>query len=62
VYRSLDVAKGFVHNLNLKTYGEWFSYCQSGKKPDDIPYHPERFYAAKGWINWADWLGKAEKE
>ena len=42
--------QGF-HNVR-----EWEIYCKSGKKPDDIPSSPSKFYA-KEWKSWGDWLG-----
>ena len=51
-------AKAFVHSLKLISKFEWYQYCKSGKKPDDIPADPVNVYKNKGWINWADWLGK----
>jgi len=56
-YRSFEEARAFVHNLKLKSAKEWIEYCQSGKKPDDIPSKPEKTYKNKGWTNWYDWLG-----
>ena len=38
---------------------DWEFYCRSGKKPNNIPSHPEVYYAqTKEWTNWYDWLGK----
>jgi hypothetical protein len=33
------------------------SNCKSGKKPDDVPGAPQKFYANDGWSGWGDWLG-----
>jgi hypothetical protein len=41
---------------NLKSAGEWNTYCKSGKKPQDIPFNPNKVYRQK-WISWGDWLG-----
>ena len=30
-------ARGFVRKLRLKKYKDWYIYCRSGKKPQDIP-------------------------
>lgn len=35
---------------------EWRQYCKSGKKPQDIPYHPEGAYRQE-WKGYLDWLG-----
>ena len=56
-FRIFSDTKIFVHSLNLKSLGEWWEYCKSGNKPDDIPSTPHEQYKDKGWINWGDWLG-----
>jgi len=56
-YRSFEDAKKFVHTLGIKGQREWTTYCKSGNKPEDIPYHPDRPYKNQGWINYGDWLG-----
>ncbi len=57
VYRPFNEAREFVHSLNLKDRKEWQQYCKSGKKPNDIPFNPERAYKNKGWKGVGDWLG-----
>lgn len=49
-------ARKFVRNLKLKNQVEWNQYLKSGKKPDYIPYKPDRAYHGE-WINLGDWLG-----
>jgi hypothetical protein len=56
-WRSFEEARAFARSLKLKGQKEWSTYCQSGKKPNDIPTAADRIYAGAGWINWADWLG-----
>ena len=56
-YRSFKKARSFVHSLGFKSLAEWSAYCQSGKKPADLPVHPERAYARDGWVSVGDWLG-----
>jgi hypothetical protein len=55
-YRSFELAREFVHKLGLKSKEDWFDYCKSGKKPEDIPQKPARTYKNE-WKWWADWLG-----
>jgi Integrase repeat unit len=50
-------ARAFARSLSLESVPEWFAYTRSGKKPPDIPSHPERIYAKDGWAGWGDWLG-----
>jgi hypothetical protein len=52
-----------VEVLALDDRLEWTEYCKGqlrnrGKKPRDIPAGPSKAYAEKGWVSWADWLGK----
>ena len=54
--RPFTEARAFVRNLNLKSGAEWRDYCHSGRRPADIPYHPERCYQSE-WISMGDWLG-----
>ena len=56
-YRSFEEARVFVRGLGLKTGTQWRDYCDSGKKPDDIPSNAHRTYADEGWAGMGDWLG-----
>ncbi len=56
-YRSFKKARVFVRRLGLKSDAEWRTYCESGKKPDDIPAKPGNSYANEGWAGMGDWLG-----
>lgn len=57
-YRDFFEAREFVRSLKFKNIEQWTDYCKSGKKPIDIPSYPDKPYKNKGWINWADWMGK----
>jgi hypothetical protein len=56
VYRSFEKAREFARSLNLKGQKEWYDYCKSGSKPDDIPQKPLRTYKNE-WKSTDDWLG-----
>ena len=56
-YRSLKETRYFVRKFKLKNVKEWFEYCKSGEKPDDIPYNVQTTYKNKGWTTWGDFLG-----
>ena len=56
-WRPFSEAQVFVQKLRLKSADDWRAYSQSGKKPDDIPAHPNRIYFDVGWSSWNDWLG-----
>jgi hypothetical protein len=60
-YRPFTKARAFVRSLGLKSSDEWRAYCQSGKKPNDIPAAPHNCYANDGWAGMADWLGSDRK-
>ena len=57
VYRPFNEARNFARSLNLKTSKEWFAYCKTGNKPEDIPTAPNSTYRGKGWAGMGDWLG-----
>src|SRR6266540_3796538 len=54
--RPFKKARAFVRKLGLADKNEWFAYCKSGKKPDDIPTNVYVAYRAD-WISMSDWLG-----
>ena len=56
-YRSFTKARAFVCGLGLKSTTEWYDYCNSGKKPNDIPSNPNSTYKEAGWSGMGDWLG-----
>jgi len=56
-FKPFEEARDFVHKLKLKTLKEWFDYCKSGLKPEDIPTAPNQTYKQDGWKSWGDWLG-----
>jgi 3-mercaptopyruvate sulfurtransferase SseA len=56
-HRPFKKAGAFVRSLGLKSVAEWKVYCQSGKKPEDIPANPHQTYANDGWAGWGEWLG-----
>jgi hypothetical protein len=44
VHTSFEDARDIVHQLGLKNRQQWYQYCKSGKKPINIPTHPDRTY------------------
>jgi hypothetical protein len=56
-WRPFDEAKAFAMRLGFKSRVEWYEYCASGKKPNDIPANPNSVYARAGWSSWFNWLG-----
>jgi hypothetical protein len=57
-HRPFEEAREFVRALELRKQSEWNNYLRSGKRPKDIPAHPERVYASQ-WIGLGDWLGSS---
>ena len=57
-YRTFEDARRFIHRLKLRKVDDWYAYCKSGKKPDDIPSDPRPRRIFKGkFEGWQDWLG-----
>lgn len=56
-YMPFEKARSFVRSLRLRNIKEWFRFCDSGKRPKDIPYNPDRAYKNSGWVSYPDWLG-----
>ena len=55
-FRPFSEAREYVRKLGLKSQTQWREYCNSGKKPEDIPSYPEAAYDNE-WIGYGDWLG-----
>jgi hypothetical protein len=55
-FRDFESAREFARLLNLKGTKEWFEYCKSGNKPNDIPSYPNQVYK-KDFKGYGDWLG-----
>ena len=55
-YRDFESAREFARSLKLKNQKEWYEYCKSGNKPEDISTLVPRTYKNE-WISWGDWLG-----
>jgi superfamily II DNA or RNA helicase len=54
-WRKFEDARAFARSLKLKSAPEWWEYCQSGKRPNDIPSNPKLIY--DDWSGYGDWLG-----
>jgi superfamily II DNA or RNA helicase len=55
--RPFEEARAFARTLGFKSIAKWRAYCDSGKKPNDIPKSADTVYADAGWTGWGDWLG-----
>lgn len=56
-YVDYETAKLIVRKFNIKSQNEWFDFCKSGKKPNNIPVSVMNVYQNKGWTNWGEFLG-----
>ena len=46
-YLEFNEAKKIIRELGLKNQQDWYDYCNSGKKPDNIPTAPWHVYSKK---------------
>ena len=61
-FRSFEDARAYVRTLGLKSNEKWREWSKSGKRPHDIPSHPDVTYASSGWISYPDFLGYADSQ
>ena len=43
--------------MKMKGQKEWYAYCTTSKKPEDIPTNPHQSYKNKGWTSYSDFFG-----
>ena len=55
-FLSFEVAREYARNLKISGKQNWFDWCKTELKPEDIPANPIRIYGNE-WISWGDWLG-----
>ena len=53
-WRPFEEARAFAMSLGLKTSKDWWKFVTSGRKPPDIPSHPDIAYAGKGFTTLGD--------
>lgn len=56
-FLNFQEAKKYAISLNLSSAKQWREFCNSGKKPNNIPVNPDTTYKNNGWIGYGDWLG-----
>ncbi|MDA0980270.1 MAG: hypothetical protein O2852_02815, partial [Bacteroidetes bacterium] len=56
VFRPFIEAREFARSLGLTRQVQWFEYCKSGQKPQDIPTSPRETYTNQ-FKSYGDWLG-----
>ena len=52
-----EKARAYIRKLRLKTRNQYLAWLNSGKRPKNIPYSPQKEYKHTGWVNLDDWLG-----
>ena len=55
-YREFEKLKSYVKQVGIKTSMEWFEFCKSKDKPQDIPTSVHTIYKDQ-WKGWKDFLG-----
>ena len=55
-FLNYEDAKNIIKKEKLKNRADWYRFVNSGKKPNNIPTHPSRFYQNKGWIDIYDFI------
>jgi superfamily II DNA or RNA helicase len=52
-----EEAREYVRKMNFNGTKDWRGFRKSGKKPHNIPSHPDMVYSLQGWKDWGDWFG-----
>ena len=50
-------ALAFAQSLGLGNQKEWVVWCKKGRRPPNVPSHPDATYKDGGWQGWGHWLG-----
>ena len=52
-----DIIMVDIKKYNINSEKKWHNeYIAQGKKPKNIPSHPQTIYWQRGWISWGHWL------
>ena len=60
-YYDFETAKKTVKTLNILSKTKWFEFTKTDDFPIQLPISPNNVYKSE-WKDWADFLGKDEKE
>ena len=52
-----EEAMRYVGAMGFQNSNEWFAWCRSGGRPNNIPAAPWQTYQSHGWRNIQHWLG-----
>ena len=50
-------ALAVARSLNLASSTEWHAWSKEGRRPANVPSHPNQVYKDHGWQGWGHWLG-----
>jgi len=50
-------ALAVAQSLGLASREEWKAWSKEGKRPPNVPSHPDGTYKDGGWQGWGHWLG-----
>ena len=50
-------ALAFAQSLGLANQKEWKVWCKEGRRPPNVPSHPNATCKDGGWQGWGHWLG-----
>jgi hypothetical protein len=57
-FRDFEDAREFVRKQRLTGVNDWYRFCKSGRRPNNIPSTPDQVYKkVNKWTNWGDFLG-----
>ena len=52
-------ALAVAQSLGLASREEWKAWSKEGRRPPNVPSHPDGTYKDGGWQGWGHWLGTA---
>jgi hypothetical protein len=56
--KALKIVRKDAEKLKITSEKKWhYKYIANGKKPSNIPSHPQITYKNNVWTSWANWLG-----
>ena len=55
-------ALALARSLGLANQKEWAVWCKEGRRPPNVPTHPDRTYKDGGWQGWSHWLGTGNQK
>ena len=60
-FRPWPQTREYIRKQGLKNVRDWYRYCRSGSRPDDIPYNPNITYKQE-WKGYPDFLGNEKPQ